>query len=106
MPNIPERPHSVEPVDWEHWLLWKRVKTALFACFDRFSTTTSIEGLMATDIFTLNNKLAATIEEVVVKTLNSLRFISDPNSEYDAYSFVRQSYTFPYVVLETRRRRS
>ncbi len=58
--------------------------------------------MMATDIFTLNATLAATIEEAVVKTLNSLRSLWDPSSEYDAYSFVRQPQTFPDVVLRRR----
>ena len=54
---------------------------------------------MATDIFTLNTALAATIEESMVKTLNDLRSVWDPTDEYETYAFVRQSQTFPDVVL-------
>lgn len=36
---------------------------------------------MATDIFTLNTTLAATIEESVVKTLNNLRSVWDPKNQ-------------------------
>ena len=57
MPNIPRR---LEPVGWQHYALWQRVKDALYACPDHFSTDTTIEGLLATDIFTLNTPLAAT----------------------------------------------
>ena len=58
-----------------------------------------IEGLAATDIFTLNTPLAATIEESVVRTLNSLRTVWDPRGEYQTFAFVRQPQTFPDVVL-------
>ena len=54
---------------------------------------------MATDIFTLNTTLAATIEESVVKTLNDLRSVWDPKDLYETYAFVRQPQTFPDVVL-------
>ena len=54
---------------------------------------------MATDVFTLNTPLAATIEDSVVKTLNDLRSVWDPNGEYKTFAFVRQSQTFPDVVL-------
>ncbi len=54
---------------------------------------------MATDIFTLNTALAATIEESVVKTLNDLRSVWDPDAKYQTYSFVRQPQTFPDVIL-------
>ena len=54
---------------------------------------------MATDIFTLNTPLAATIEESVVRTLNAMRSFWDPDKQYLTYTFVRQSQTFPDVVL-------
>ena len=54
---------------------------------------------MATDIFTLNTPLAATIEESVVRTLNAMRPFWDPDKEYLTYTFVRQSQTFPDVIL-------
>ena len=60
-------------MEWEHYDLWRRVKRALFAVPNHFATPTAIEGLLATDIFTLNAPLAATIEESVVQTLNNLR---------------------------------
>ena len=90
------------PDRWQHYELWLGVQRALYACPDRFSTPTSIEGLMATDIFTLNTTLAATIEEAVVKTLNDLRPVWDPKDDYPTYAFVRQPQTFPDVVLRQR----
>ena len=62
---------------------------------------TTIEGLLATDIFTLNAPLAATIEEAVVRTLNELRPVWDPDSQYQTYSFIRQPQTFPDVTLRS-----
>ena len=98
---IPDPPSPEEPSDWTHYELWRRVRRALFAVPDHFTTPTNIEGLLAKDIFTLNSPLAATIEESVVKTLNDLRPAWDPEDNYQTYSFVRQSQTFPDVVLRT-----
>ena len=96
---IPPAPLRNEPTSWEHYDLWLRVQEAIRAVPDRFSTPTVIEGLLVTDIFTLNTPLAATIEEQVVKTLNTLRPVWDVNGKYQTYSFVRQPQTFPDVVL-------
>ena len=74
------RPVPAEPVNWQHYALWKRVKDALYACPDHFTTPTVIEGLLATDIFTLNTPLAATIEESVVGTLNAMRPLWEPRT--------------------------
>ncbi|MBI3976639.1 MAG: hypothetical protein HY331_00495 [Chloroflexi bacterium] len=54
---------------------------------------------MATDIFTLNATLGATIEEQVVRTLNEMQRIWDPDGRYTQYGFVRQAQTFPDVLL-------
>ena len=96
---IPEPPSPEEPSTWEHYELWRRIRRALFAVPDHFSTPTNIEGLLARDIFTLNAPFAATIEESVVRTLNDLRPAWDPDQQYQTYSFIRQPQTFPDVVL-------
>ncbi len=54
---------------------------------------------MATDLHTLNAVLGASIEEQVVRTLNLIRNVWDPNGRYALYSFVRQPQTFPDVRL-------
>ena len=100
MPRAPEAPRQADLTDWEHFDLWRGVRQALFTCPARFSTPTVIEGLMATDIFTLSATLSATIEESVVKTLNDLRSVWDPIGEYETYAFVRQPQTFPDVVFK------
>ena len=92
-------PQPLEPVKWEHFLLWKRVRESLLALPDYFSTPTQISGILVTDLFTLNSVLGAMIEEQVVATLNGMRGVWDPDKKYQAYSFVRQPQTFPDVLL-------
>lgn len=98
----PDPPVRGEPVDWPHYELWKRVCDAICSLPDHFKTTTNIEGMLATDIFTLNSALGATIEEQVVYSLNTLRPVWDPDKEYQTYAFIRQAQTFPDVVLRRR----
>ena len=100
---MPTEPKPHVPESWEHFDLWLRVRRALLACPDHFSTPTAIEGLSATDVFTLNPVLAATMEVAIVKTLNDLRPVWDPDNAYQTYSFVRQPQTFPDVLLRQRR---
>ena len=83
-------------------MLWKRVCEAARSLPDHFKSTTNIEGMLATDIFTLNAALGATIEEQVVYSLNSLRSVWDSDKLYQTYSFVRQPQTFPDVVLRKK----
>ena len=94
-------PTPGKPREWEHFALWERVRKALLATPDHFTTPTVIEGMLATDIFTLNAPLAATIEESFVKTLNALRSVWDPDAQYQTFSFVRQPQTFPDVLLRS-----
>jgi hypothetical protein len=93
-----EEPTEVEPAeDWEHRELYDRVKDAIFALPSHFDSDISIEGLDAEDLFSLNSVLAAAIEDNVVKTLNSMRSVWDPEDEYSDCSFMRQAQTFPDV---------
>ena len=96
-PKPPER--SDPDKAWEHYELWVRVQDALRALPDYFASETIIEGMLATDIFSLNTPLATTIEEQVVTTLNQMRPVWDPDRHYQTYAFVRQSQTFPDVML-------
>lgn len=103
MPSPASAPLREEPaVIWEHYALWHRVREALFALPSYFRTETNIEGMLASDINSLNAALGATIEEQVVQTLNSMRAVWDPEDEYRTFAFVRQSQTFPDVLLRKR----
>jgi hypothetical protein len=92
--------------DWEHYELHRRVRESLIALPAYFHTETHVVGLSATDVFTLGAVLGAAIEEQVVETLNRMRPVWDPDEEYLAYSFVRQSQAFPDILLMNGRRRT
>lgn len=96
-PKQPERrlPLKSDP----HFRLYENVREAISSVPIYFRTETHISGIMATDLHTLNTVLGATIEEQVVRTLNLMRSTWDPDEEYALYSFVRQTQTFPDVLL-------
>ncbi|WP_419918890.1 hypothetical protein [Candidatus Poriferisocius sp.] len=79
-----------------------RVQDALLALPSYFDSATNIEGLAATDLFSLNTVLGATIEVQVVQTLNRMRDVWDPNDEWTLYQFYRQAQTFPDVLFKRR----
>jgi len=94
-------PTRTEPPDtWPHKQLWRGVCDALRALPAHFHSDTFIEGVNATDVFTLNSALGATIENQVVETLNTIRSVWDPDNKYGTCLFVRQPQSFPDVVLK------
>lgn len=110
--SIPDdRSHAGEPPipqltggpskDWPHYALYEKVLSAIRTLPHHFSTTLNIEGLPATDLFTLNTALGASIEQSMVNCLNDLRGLWDPQGAYPLYKFVRQPQTFPDVRLQT-----
>lgn len=77
-----------------------KVLAALYALPPQFESDLHISGVRATDLFTFNASLGATIEEQVVEALNAMRTSTwDPDEQYAQYRFVRQPQTFPDVVL-------
>jgi len=99
-PGEPQPPTETEPdEDWEHRELYDRVKDSIYALPSYFESDISIRGVEAEDLFSLNSLLGTAIEESVVRTLNSIRSVWDPDNEYADCSFVRQSQTFPDVVF-------
>ena len=95
-----EPQRQIPPKSWKHHGLLKSVKEAIYSLPSYFRTETNIEGINATDIFTFNTALGATIENQVIQTLNQMRSVWDPNEGYVLYSFVRQAQTFPDVLLK------
>ena len=92
---------KTQPSDsWQHKKLWNGIIEALKALPAYFHSDTFIEGINATDIFTLNSALGATIENQVVETLNSIRNVWDVDNQYGTYLFVRQPQSFPDVILK------
>lgn len=99
-PSAPDSPlPSGPPDDWQHLALFERVRDALYALPSFFESELNISGVLATDLFTFNSSLAATIEYQVVEALNNLRNTWDPDQEYALYRFVRQAQRFPDVIL-------
>ena len=89
-----------DPDHREHSPVYAHVIEALYSVPFHFSSGTVIDGLLATDLQTLNQVLGATIEEQVVATLNRMRGVWDPNDNYTRFSFVRQAQVFPDVLLK------
>lgn len=98
---IPPKLAGGPPATWAHRQLYERVVATLHALPERFSTSLRIEGVPATDLFTMNSALGAAIEKSVVDSLNDLREMWDPHVEYADYHFVRQTQRFPDVLLTT-----
>ena len=88
-------------VSWSHRTLYENVVKTLYALPEEFSSSIRISDFRATDIFTLNTALGASIEDSVVNGLNKLRDVWDPTGAYALYRFERQSQAFPDVRLVT-----
>ncbi|MDO4027094.1 hypothetical protein QKF57_13920 [Clavibacter michiganensis] len=99
-PEEPSRP-ELDPDD-PKTVLQRRVRSALLALPGDFSFDNPIAGVNATDLFNLNTLLGAGIEVEVVRTLNSLRDMWDPDNEWLGYRFERSSQAFPDVRLVRR----
>jgi hypothetical protein len=82
--------------------LAQKVAGALLVLPGFFEFGTRIEGIDATDLFSLNSVLGTSIEVQVVHTLNKMRTIWDPDDVWVGYRFERQSQTFPDVRLVRR----
>lgn len=103
-PGAPPRPERTPLPDSQaqRAKLVKNVRDALAALPFYFTSTTSIEGLEAGDLFSLNSVLGGTIEVQTVATLNRIREVWDPDDEWPEYGFERSSQTFPDVRLVSR----
>lgn len=98
------RPELLEPAgSWPHYALYRRVLDAVYAIPAHFASRTVIEGIVATDLQTLNTVLGASIEEQVVATLNRMRPVWDPDGQYQQFFFQRQAQAFPDVLLKSDR---
>ncbi|PKV05164.1 hypothetical protein [Bifidobacterium pseudolongum] len=91
------------PADDERTSLRNGVVRALRAVPMHFTSPINIEGLSATDLFSMNTLLGGAIEDQTVATLNATRAIWDPNGRWADYEFRRYSESFPDVRLENMR---
>ncbi|MFN3005716.1 hypothetical protein ACK12G_20850 [Mycolicibacterium wolinskyi] len=93
----PSRP-TLDPKD-SKTSLHENVRNALLALPGDFSFEHSVSGIAAVDLFNLNTLMGAGIEAEVVRTLNTLRKVWDPENEWSGFSFERSSQAFPDVRL-------
>ena len=93
-------PPRGQPPEWQDGL-YQRVIDAIFALPNLFKTSLNIAGIRATDLFTLNSALGASIEQSVVDNLNALRKLWDVDGRFQHYAFTRQAQVFPDVRLQT-----
>lgn len=87
--------------DWKHRALYDNVIKTIATLPSEFESSIVIRDFRATDIFTLNSALGASIEDSAVVALNKLRDLWDPDGAYSVYRFERQSQAFPDVRLVT-----
>jgi hypothetical protein len=96
-PAVPDYPPRGTP----HAEVIRSIHGALFALPSFFKSDLVVTEVLATDLFSFNASLGATIESQVVSALNELRTTWDPGRQYNNYRFVRQSQRFPDVVLRS-----
>lgn len=80
-------------------LLQERLRTVLLGLPSFFEFNNHVSGVNATDLYSLNTLLGASIEGHVVRALNQQRKLWDPEDVWLGYTFERQSQAFPDVRL-------
>lgn len=96
-PNLPTK--LLPTADWPVYPVWERINALCFALPNYFQTELLIKGINVTEIFSVGSALATVVETQVVSILNNLRHLWDPDNECSKYAFIRQSQTFPDVLL-------
>ena len=96
-----QSPPEREPIaEIDLCTLHENVKKALSAIQTHFSSTISVRGIDATDLFSMNTLLGSAIEVQTVEALRSMRDVWDPQGEWVGYDFFRYPQSFPDVRLE------
>ena len=91
--------HYELPLKDSRTALHNRLCEALHSLPHHFKTQVHIEGLPATDLFSLNTLLGSAIETQAVEILNELRTIWDPQNQWGQYRFIRFPESYPDVRL-------
>lgn len=98
---VPSIPSKTKPSrSWTHYRVWERISALFYTLPNYFETELIIRGVNVTDIFSVGGVFSSIVETQVVTILNNLRNLWDPDNEYSRYAFVRQSQTFPDVLLK------
>ncbi len=85
---------------WKNYALWQRVKEIFKELPEHFSSTISVSGISAVEVYSFGAVLGLTIEEEVVSALNNSRAEWDPENLYSNYQFYRQAETFPDILFK------
>lgn len=101
--NIPKK--SEPSREWIHYPVWNRVRDAIYSLPNYFETDLVIKGVNVTELFSVGSLFSSVVESQVVAILNSLRNLWDPDNKYAEYAFIRQSQTFPDVLLASLRKK-
>ena len=98
--SVPNPPYRIFPGgQWTHYKMWDKVNDLIYALPNYFETELVVKGINVTEIFSIGTAFATVVETQVVNMLNRLRGIWDSENEYSNYAFIRQSQTFPDVLL-------
>jgi hypothetical protein len=95
--NIPSKTYPEKK--WAYYNMWDRVSDLIYSLPNHFDTELIIKGINVTEIFSVGSAFSTIIESQVINILNRLRNTWDPDNNYSNYAFVRQSQTFPDVLL-------
>lgn len=98
--SIPPPNQQFPTQDWEHYELFVKVFESFAEIPQYFRSTITVSGIRATEIYAFSSVLGLTIEQEVIRTLNSLRNLWDTEQIYGDYLFVRQPQSFPDVLLK------
>jgi hypothetical protein len=91
--------HTSLPANDQRTDLYNGLRDAIEAIPLYFKSPIIIEGLSATDLFSMNTLLGSAIEEQTVSILNSLRSVWDKDARWGDREFRRYPESFPDVRL-------
>lgn len=95
-PPSPEIPDA----SWEHREVWDRIQIVLKNLPQYFQSAVTITGgIPATEIFVFGATMSSVIESEIVRTLNSVRTVWDPDGHYRDYILLRQPERFPDILF-------
>jgi hypothetical protein len=100
MANISPAPQKKPPSSsWEYYQLWLKIEKIFYALPNYFESEIIVKGVNPTDLYAVGSLFSTAIESSLVDVLNKTRNVWDINNNHPAFTFKRQSQTFPDVLL-------
>ncbi|MBD2778854.1 hypothetical protein [Iningainema tapete] len=84
---------------WQYYEIWLKIEKILYALPNYFESEIVVKGVNPTDLYAVGSLFSTAIEYSLVNVLNKTRNVWDTNNLYPAFTFKRQSQTFPDVLL-------